>query len=280
MEISPRLEDITYKGPGQLSMTDWTSIFKRHFPDCISVASITQLTGGASAVTYKVILEHGAKRSMSTHCIRCEAPGFSTDNPAAQGIKLTLEAELMRLCAKVDVPVPIVEAELSKEVDGVNGIVLSWVEGETLGNKIVKMKINDEVDLAYNCGKILAKIHNIDLTNSKAMKLLEKVSPLEQVQKYLDSYKAYQEFCGSIPALDYCFQWLISNCPSENGSSLVHGDFRNGNLIIKPDGVKAVIDWELSHIGDPMLDLGWMLGNSWRFGNSHLPVVRMIYLHM
>jgi aminoglycoside phosphotransferase (APT) family kinase protein len=46
----------------------------------------------------------------------------------------------------------------------------------------------------------------------------------------------------------------------------VHGDFRNGNLIIGPAGVRAVLDWELAHIGDPMEDIGWICVNSWRFG--------------
>ena len=55
-------------------------------------------------------------------------------------------------------------------------------------------------------------------------------------------------------------------------SRLVHGDFRNGNLIIGTDGVRAVLDWELAHLGDPMEDLGWICTNSWRFGSIDLPV--------
>ena len=58
--------------------------------------------------------------------------------------------------------------------------------------------------------------------------------------------------------------------PSE--VTLVHGDFRHGNLIIGPDGVRAVLDWELAHFGDPMEDLGWVCVNSWRFGEIDKPV--------
>ena len=54
--------------------------------------------------------------------------------------------------------------------------------------------------------------------------------------------------------------------------TLVHGDFRHGNLIIGPDGVRAVLDWELAHFGDPMEDLGWICVNSWRFGEIDKPV--------
>jgi aminoglycoside phosphotransferase (APT) family kinase protein len=47
---------------------------------------------------------------------------------------------------------------------------------------------------------------------------------------------------------------------------LVHGDFRNGNLMVNEDGLAAVLDWELAHQGDPREDLGWICVNSWRFG--------------
>ena len=46
----------------------------------------------------------------------------------------------------------------------------------------------------------------------------------------------------------------------------MHGDFRNGNLIVGPDGVRAVLDWELAHLGDPREDLGWLCARVWRFG--------------
>lgn len=52
----------------------------------------------------------------------------------------------------------------------------------------------------------------------------------------------------------------------------MHGDFRNGNLIIGAEGVRAVLDWELAHLGDPMEDLGWVCVNSWRFGEIDKPV--------
>jgi aminoglycoside phosphotransferase (APT) family kinase protein len=54
---------------------------------------------------------------------------------------------------------------------------------------------------------------------------------------------------------------------------LLHGDFRNGNLIVNTQsGIAAVLDWELSHQGDPAEDLGWLCVNSWRFGMPHKPV--------
>ena len=72
---------------------------------------------------------------------------------------------------------------------------------------------------------------------------------------------------------DLALRWLSQNDPGPSADvTLVHGDFRNGNLIIGPDGVRAVLDWELAHLGDPMEDLGWICVNSWRFGEIDKPV--------
>jgi aminoglycoside phosphotransferase (APT) family kinase protein len=50
---------------------------------------------------------------------------------------------------------------------------------------------------------------------------------------------------------------------------VVHGDFRLGNVMVGDEGLRAVLDWELSHVGDPMEDLGWLCVRAWRFGSEH-----------
>jgi hypothetical protein len=72
--------------------------------------------------------------------------------------------------------------------------------------------------------------------------------------------------------IDYTRAWLLAHLPENSRTTLVHGDFRNGNLMVSSDGVTAVLDWELAHIGDPVRDLGWLCVNSWRFGRRELPV--------
>jgi hypothetical protein len=73
------------------------------------------------------------------------------------------------------------------------------------------------------------------------------------------------------PAFELAFRWLGDNRPPRSAPVVVHGDFRHGNLIVGPDGIRAVLDWELSHLGDPLEDLGWLCVKAWRFG-SPLPV--------
>jgi aminoglycoside phosphotransferase (APT) family kinase protein len=66
--------------------------------------------------------------------------------------------------------------------------------------------------------------------------------------------------------LELALRWLDQHPPPETRKTVVHGDFRNGNLVISPDGVQAALDWELVHLGEPMEDLGWLCTRAWRFG--------------
>ena len=74
------------------------------------------------------------------------------------------------------------------------------------------------------------------------------------------------------PMIDYAGRWLMENLPEHYELKLVHNDFRNGNFMVGPEGINAILDWEIAHIGDPMRDLGWICTNSWRFGVGELPV--------
>jgi hypothetical protein len=86
------------------------------------------------------------------------------------------------------------------------------------------------------------------------------------------TWNQYKQLNTPQPMIDYAARWLKGNLPENSRTTLVHSDFRNGNLMVSTEGVIAVLDWELAHIGDPMRDLGWICTNSWRFGKSKLPV--------
>jgi aminoglycoside phosphotransferase (APT) family kinase protein len=119
--------------------------------------------------------------------------------------------------------------------------------------------------LARQCGSILAAIHEVEAND-----LGLAVSPVRaQLDQYRSLYDAYDH---PHPVFEIAFRWLEDRIPSEITPTLVHGDFRNGNLVIGADGVRAVLDWELAHLGDPMEDLGWICVNSWRFGEIDHPV--------
>jgi aminoglycoside phosphotransferase (APT) family kinase protein len=80
-------------------------------------------------------------------------------------------------------------------------------------------------------------------------------------------YRAVLDASGQPhPAFELGFRHLEATRPAVTATTVVHGDFRLGNLIVGPDGLRAVIDWELVHLGDPLEDLSWLCVKSWRFG--------------
>jgi Ser/Thr protein kinase RdoA (MazF antagonist) len=68
------------------------------------------------------------------------------------------------------------------------------------------------------------------------------------------------------PVFELALRTLEADRPPARQPVIVHGDLRLGNLIVGPDSLRAVIDWELVHAGNPAEDLGWFCVKAWRFG--------------
>jgi aminoglycoside phosphotransferase (APT) family kinase protein len=182
----------------------------------------------------------------------------------------SVEAELLELASFAQVPVPKVIESL-QSTDGLgDGYLMEWLEGETMGQRIVKLPELEAAreKLAFECGQALARIHAIEVPDT-LRQVLHSVSPEALVRETWDAYIALET---PEPMIDFTAQWLLRNVPPQSDSALVHGDFRNGNLMVSREGITAVLDWELCHLGDPMRDLGWLCVNSWRFGRRDLPV--------
>ena len=72
-----------------------------------------------------------------------------------------------------------------------------------------------------------------------------------------------QSMTDSIPGMDRISQWLTDNIPAEGNASVIHNDYKYDNLLLDPEDLRrivAVLDWEMATIGDPLMDLGTMLG--------------------
>jgi len=227
-----------------------------------------RLSGGASQETYRleVRMRDGERRL----AMRRAAGGlFVPRMPGHPG--LATEAELLRAARSAGVPEPEIYWVFGPE-DGLgDGFVMEWLEGETLGARIVRAEELAPMrrGLAHQCGEILARIHAIDLGASRLDERLDTIAPADYVEQ---TWARYRAFATAQPMIDWTARWLLDHLPPPREARLVHNDFRNGNLMVDRDGVVAVLDWELAHKGDPMRDLGWICTNSWRFGRSDLPV--------
>ena len=71
------------------------------------------------------------------------------------------------------------------------------------------------------------------------------------------------------PVIRGAIRWLKANPPPPaQRVTVVHGDYRVGNFLYTPDGIKGIVDWEMAHLGDPLEDLSWSFMELWEFGND------------
>ena len=221
------------------------------------ISNLEPLTGGASKEIWKFEVSNAKK---STKMILRRGSGI--EGPLA--IKTADEARIQKEVIKVGAPVPKILAVSKNEEELGDSYIMHFVEGESIARKILRDKEYKKAlpILAYQCGEAIAKIHNVDINN---FSFLPKKPAEDQLE---DLYSTYQSFEQPSPVFEYAYLWLKEQDFGNFQESLVHGDFRLGNIIVNADGLQSIIDWELAHIGNPLQDLGWVCGNSWRFGKN------------
>ena len=221
------------------------------------VSNLEPLTGGASKEIWKFEVSN-AKQSTKMILRR----GSGIEGPLA--IKTADEARIQKEVIKVGAPVPKILAVSKNEEELGDSYIMHFVEGESIARKILRDKEYKKAlpILAYQCGEAIAKIHNVDINN---FSFLPKKLAEDQLE---DLYSTYQSFEQPSPVFEYAYLWLKEQDFGNFQESLVHGDFRLGNIIVNAEGLQSIIDWELAHIGNPLQDLGWVCGNSWRFGKN------------
>jgi aminoglycoside phosphotransferase (APT) family kinase protein len=246
------------------------TVLDRRIDGCRGLVSCERLSGGASQETYRIVIRTDAgERKLAMR----RAPGAPGATAPKHGTYpgLATEAMLIRAARAAGVPEPEIFWVLMPE-DGLgDGFIMEWLDGEALGARIVRDPSLDAIrpKLAEQCGEVLARIHAIDLDASGLGARLSRVNPEDYVRQ---TWERYQALDTPQPMIDFAGRWLLEHLPKLFEPTLVHNDFRNGNIMVSPQGVVAVLDWEIAHIGDPMRDLGWICTNSWRFGRSELPV--------
>ena len=218
-----------------------------------TVRDLLRLSGGASRVTSAFELEvpGAAPRRLILQMDRGDL--------GAGGGKVPMERALLEAARAVAVPVPAVVAMGVGDDLGADWLVVERLEGETIPRKILRDAewAGARRALTAQCAGALAAIHTMD---PGAIDGLPTADPLGDPLPFLDALGEAR------PALELGVRWLDRHRPAAGPRVTVHGDFRFGNFLVGPEGLRGVLDWELAHAGDPAEDIGWLCAPAWRFG--------------
>jgi len=218
----------------------------------VTIEGLTRLSGGASRETWSFDAV-GTGGSRTDLVLRRDPPG----RPSEPGA-MSREARVIGQARAAGLAVP--EVLLSTEEPGLwgtAGLVMRRVAGETIARRILRDDAYRPARkvLVHQIAEFAAGLHALEVPG-----YLPESDPLAGLRAQLAAF-------GEVsPVFELALRTLEAGRPPARAPVIVHGDLRLGNLIVGPDSLLAVIDWELVHAGNPAEDLGWFCVKAWRFG--------------
>ena len=218
----------------------------------ITVEGLTRLSGGASRETWSFdAVSPGGSRTELV--LRRDPPG----RPSEPGV-MSREARVIEAARAAGLAVPEVLLSTGEpDLWDTAGLVMRRVAGETIARRILRdaaCRRAREV-LVRQVGEFAAGLHALAIPAH-----LPTADPLPGLRAQLAGFEQVS------PVFELALRMLEADRPPARKPVIVHGDLRLGNLIVGPDSLLAVIDWELVHAGSPAEDLGWFCVKAWRFG--------------
>jgi aminoglycoside phosphotransferase (APT) family kinase protein len=213
------------------------------------------IAGGHSNLTYLVVGRDGAERVLRRpplgHVL-ATAHDMAREHRIISGVGMT------------DVPVPTALGLCEDvEVNGAPFYVMGFVEGDVVANdEVVRERVPDEerVPLGMHVAEVLAALHAVEPDDVGLGDLGRRDGYIErQLKRWSKQWEASKT--RELPEMEECQRILAERMPEQVGSGIVHGDYRLGNMISSGGRVRAVLDWELCTLGDPLADVGYLMNN-------------------
>lgn len=229
-------------------LADWLSA---HVPGFHGPLQVDQFSGGQSNPTYRL------RTPEASYVLRRKPPG-----PLLKGAHaIEREARVMGALGTVRFPVPRVHAVCEDEaVIGSAFFVMDLVQGRIFWDaSFSEMPREQRAAHMDAMNATLAALHRIDPA-SVGLEGFGKTGGYiaRQVERWSQQYLA-DEAAGRHPAMDRLVDWLPAHLPAADETTIVHGDFRADNMIFHATEprVVAVLDWELSTLGNPLADFAY-----------------------
>ena len=215
--------------------------------------TVKQFKGGQSNPTYKLFA--GGK----TYVMRRKPPGKLLPSAHAVDREFRVIDALYPLGFPVARPYGLC---MDESVVGTIFYIMDCVEGRILWDGTLPGMDPAERRAIYEAKvKTFADLHNVDWRAAGLEGFGKEADYIaRQTHRWTKQYVASET--KKIPEMDALIDWLPKNIPAGDMTTIVHGDYRVGNMIMQGGKVQAVLDWELCTLGDPLADVGYLL-NSW-----------------
>ena len=239
------------EGINETTVTAWLA---ERVPVLVPPVRFTLIAGGHSNLTYRCEDADG-----NAYVLRRPPLGHVLESAH----DMSREHRIIDALKGSPVPVPANFGLCQdKSVNGADFYLMEFVDGLVLNDSEVgaSVPLSDRGRISEHVIEILSNLHAINPDEVGLGELGRKEAYLErQIKRWTKQWEASKTH--EIPAMEESCRMLTERMPAQIGSTIVHGDFRLGNMIVREGQVQAILDWELCTLGDPLADVGYILNN-------------------
>lgn len=240
------------EGINEAPVTEWLAA---RIPGLEPPLTFTLIAGGHSNLTYRFVDDRGA-----AYVLRRPPLGHVLESAHDMGREHRIVAAL----AGSGVPVaPTYGLCDDVAVNGAPFYVMGFVDGAVLhdAEAAARLAEPERAALGAHVIDVLAALHGIEPDSVGLGDLGRREAYLaRQLNRWNKQWLASKTH--EIPEMEETARLLEARMPEQKGAAIVHGDYRLGNMIVGQGAIRAVLDWELCTLGDPLADVGYLL-NSW-----------------
>jgi aminoglycoside phosphotransferase (APT) family kinase protein len=174
----------------------------------------------------------------------------------------SVEFEVLRSLENSSLPTPVARwLDADGDALGRPSLIMSRLPGACHYRVLrdVARPLGERIGLGRTFCELLAAVHGVDWQQIGIGAVLDDPGPHAarvELDRWADVLREDQ--LEPYPELEYAIAVLREHAPLSTETVLVHADFKPGNILLEGDGVTALLDWELAHLGDALEDLGWV----------------------
>ncbi len=239
----------------ELDLPALEAYLRQSWPGFQRIESLQQFPGGYSNLTYLL------KTNLGEAVLRRPPFGAAIKGGHDMGREFRV---LSALKGRLDaIPQPLLQCE-DESVIGAPFYLMERVKGVILrGHSVKELKWGPAQMRALSEATVdtLARLHRLDVSQPELASLGKPAGYTErQVAGWIKRY--YKAATERVPQMDELAEWMRQHRPSDQPPALIHNDFKYDNLVLDPEQparIRAILDWEMATLGDPLMDLGTTL---------------------